>query len=53
MTNTTKKIWNEMTTDELVARLNWLTNEASLDDPKYDDEYWDIVFTLMLREEEN
>lgn len=52
LTMNTKQIWDEMTTDELVARLHWLTNEAPLDDPTYDDEYWDIVCTLMVRDED-
>lgn len=51
MTNTTLKIWEEMTTDELRARLAWIQNDENRNNPEYDDEYYDIIFTLMVRDE--
>ena len=51
MTNTTLKIWNEMTPDELRTRLAWIQNDDNRDNPDYDDEYYDIIFTLMVSEE--
>lgn len=52
MTNTTLKIWDEMTTDELRARLAWIQNDENVDNPDLDDEYYDIIFTLAIRDEE-
>lgn len=51
MTNTTLKIWNEMTPDELRTRLAWIQNDENRDNPEYDDEYYDIIFTLMVSED--
>jgi len=42
-----------MTTDELRARLAWIQNDENVDNPDYDDEYYDIIFTLAIRDEEN
>ena len=52
MTNTTLTIWNEMTPHDLRARLAWIQNDDNRDNPDYDDEYYDIILTLAIRDED-
>lgn len=51
MTNTTLKVWEEMTPEQLRERLAWIQNDENRDNPDYDDEYYDIIFTLMVSED--
>ncbi len=46
----TLEIWDAPTAT-LYERLSWL-NAQTVESVEYDNEYWDIVCTLMVREED-